>query len=76
MSQTVKKYFNQPQSEAMAVNAKDEYIIASRGLGKSEGFDARVMLRNVFAMPKSSGAILSPTYTKLLQTRCRLWLTV
>lgn len=67
MTQTVKKYFNQPQSEAMAVNAKDEYIIASRGLGKSEGFDARVMLRNIFAMPKSSGAILSPTYTKLLQ---------
>jgi len=61
------KYFNQPQSEAMAVNAKDEYIIASRGLGKSEGFDARVMLRNVFAMPRSNGAILSPTYAKLLQ---------
>jgi len=61
------KYFNQPQSEAMAVNAKDEYIIASRGLGKSEGFDARVMLRNIFAMPRSNGAILSPTYAKLLQ---------
>jgi hypothetical protein len=61
------KYFNQPQNEAMAVNAKDEYIVASRGLGKSEGFDARVMLRNVFAMPRSNGAILSPTYAKLLQ---------
>ena len=60
------KYFNRPQLEAMAVNARDEFIIASRGLGKSEGFDARVMLRNVFAMPKSNGAILSPTYTKLL----------
>jgi len=61
------KYFNRPQLEAMAVNAKDEYIVASRGLGKSEGFDARVMLRNVFAMPRSNGAILSPTYAKLLQ---------
>lgn len=67
MMSNKEKYFNQPQSEAMAVNAKDEYIVASRGLGKSEGFDARVMLRNVFAMPKSNGAILSPTYAKLLQ---------
>jgi len=67
MMEKALKYFNQPQNEAMAVNAKDEYIIASRGLGKSEGFDARVMLRNVFAMPRSNGAILSPTYAKLLQ---------
>lgn len=65
MSSSELKYFNRPQLEAMAVNAKDEYIVASRGLGKSEGFDARVILRNVFAMPKSNGAILSPTYTKL-----------
>ncbi len=63
---TTKKYFNAPQSEAMAVNARDEYIVASRGLGKSEGFDARIMLRNIFAMPRSNGAILSPTYSKLL----------
>jgi len=61
------KWFNKPQNEAMAVNANSEYIVASRGLGKSEGFDARVMLRNVFAMPRSNGAILSPTYAKLLQ---------
>jgi hypothetical protein len=66
MSKT-RRYFNQPQSEAMAVKAKDEYIIASRGLGKSEGFDARRMLEDVFDMPGSNGAILSPTYAKLLQ---------
>jgi hypothetical protein len=62
-----RKWFNRPQNEAMAVNACNEYIVASRGLGKSEGFDARIMLRNVFAMPRSNGAILSPTYAKLLQ---------
>ena len=61
------KYFNKPQMEAMAVNARDEFIVASRGLGKSEGFDARVVIRNVFAMPKGNGAVLSPTYSKLLQ---------
>lgn len=61
------KFFNRAQLDAMAVNAKEEYIIASRGLGKSEGFDARFLLRNVTSMPRSSGAILSPTYSKLLK---------
>jgi len=60
-------YHNKKQLEAMAIAANNEYIVASRGFGKSEGIDAPRALRNVFAMPRGSGAILSPTYAKLLQ---------
>lgn len=60
-------YFNRAQLEVMQVSARDNYIIASRGLGKSEGIDAPWLVRNVFAMPRSAGALLSPTYGKLLR---------
>jgi hypothetical protein len=63
----MKKYFNPKQLESMAVGARDEYIIASRGFGKSEGIDGPRLIRNVFAMPRSAGALLSPTYGKLLR---------
>lgn len=62
-----RKYFNKKQLEAMAIAAKNEYIVASRGFGKSEGIDAPRLVRNVFAMPRSAGALLSPTYGKLLR---------
>ena len=63
----IQKYFNPKQLECMMIAAKDTYIIASRGFGKSEGLDAPSLLRDIFAMPRSSGALLSPTYAKLLQ---------
>lgn len=63
----VRKYFNPAQREAMAVGAKNEFIVASRGFGKSEGIDAPRLLRNTFAMPGSNGILLSNTYSKLLQ---------
>lgn len=65
--ETVKKYFNSKQLECMKIAANNEYIIASRGFGKSEGIDAPRLVRNVFAMPRSAGALLSPTYGKLLR---------
>lgn len=64
---TIKKYFNTKQLECMKIAANTEYIVASRGFGKSEGIDAPRLIRNVFAMPRSSGALLSPTYGKLLR---------
>jgi hypothetical protein len=67
MKKAVKKYFNPKQLEAMAIAAKNEFIVASRGFGKSEGIDAPRLIRNVFAMPRSAGALLSPTYGKLLR---------
>jgi len=60
----VKRYFNKAQRDAMLVSAHDEYIVASRGTGKSEGIDARFIIRNVWEMPGSMGALLSPTYAK------------
>lgn len=60
----VKKFFNKAQRNAMAISAHGEYIIAARGTGKSEGIDARFILRNVWAMPGSTGALISPTYAK------------
>lgn len=66
-SKTKLTYFNRAQLDVMSVAAKDNYIIASRGVGKSEGIDAPWLIRNVFAMPRSAGALLSPTYGKLLR---------
>ena len=60
------KWFNGKQLEAMMIAAKDEFIVASRGFGKSVGIDAPRLLRNVTAMPRSNGALISPTYAKLL----------
>ena len=59
-----KRFFNKAQRDAMLISAHDEYIVASRGTGKSEGIDARFILRNVWAMPGSTGALISPTYAK------------
>lgn len=63
-AEVVKKFFNKMQRQAMAIGAHDEYIIASRGTGKSEGIDARFILRNVWEMPGSLGGMISPSYAK------------
>ncbi len=59
-------YFHEGQQEFMAVAANSNVLIAPRGWGKSAGVDAPFLVRDVFAMPGSVGAILSPTYLKLL----------
>ena len=63
-NEVVDKFFNRMQRQAMAINAHDEYIVASRGTGKSEGIDARIILRNVWEMPGSLGGLISPSYAK------------
>lgn len=63
----IKKYFNAPQQEVMAIQANTTVIIGSRGVGKSEGIDAPWLLHKVHLMPRASIAFLSPTYKKLLQ---------
>ena len=60
----VKKFFNLMQRQCMAIGAHDEVILAARGTGKSEGIDARFILRNVWEMPGSLGALISPSYAK------------
>ena len=59
-----RKFFNKMQRMGMAIAAHDEYWVCSRGTGKSEGLDARFILRNVWAMPGSTGALISPSYAK------------
>lgn len=59
------KYFNKAQLDVMAVDANEMYIVASRGIGKSEGMDAPRLIRCVFGMPRSMGGLLSPSYKKL-----------
>ena len=45
-NEVVDKFFNRMQRQAMAINAHDEYIVASRGTGKTEGIDALIIQRN------------------------------
>jgi hypothetical protein len=58
------KFFNKMQREAMIVSANNSYYVCARGVGKSEGLDARFILQNVWSMPGSTGAMISPSYTK------------
>ncbi len=60
----VLKFFNKMQRDAMVISAHDERHVASRGTGKSEGLDARRILQCVWAMPGSTGALISPSYAK------------
>lgn len=62
--QRTAKFFNRMQRESMLVQANKTYIVAARGTGKSEGLDAPFVLRNVWAMPGSTGAMISPSYSK------------
>ena len=64
MEEPVKKFFNKAQRDAMLVSANNEYIVAARGTGKSEGIDVRKLLQCVWSMPGSTGVFLSPTYAK------------
>lgn len=62
-----KIYLHPGQRKILELNANSATIIAPRGWGKSDGLDAITLLRDVHAMPGSVGALLSPTYGKLLQ---------
>lgn len=66
-SSTNKIYFNPAQRKYMSIRANSSCIIAARGIGKSEGIDAQELIDNVLLMPRSLGAIITPTYTKLLR---------
>ena len=61
-----KIYFNNPQLEAMYTAAHTEVIVAGRRFGKSHGIIGPRVLRNVQAMPRSSGAFVGDSYQKLL----------
>ena len=50
----------------MYIAAKITILIASRRFGKSEGIIAPALLRNVQAMPGSTGGIIGSTYKQVL----------
>lgn len=62
-------YFNTPQQVVMYTQAHTSVIVAGRRTGKTHGVRAPWLLRNVQTMPRSTGAIVVPTYKKgLLNT--------
>jgi len=63
---TKKYYMNAAQQYVWQIAARNLTAIASRRFGKSEGILAPVLLRNVQAMPRSSGAIVAQTYKQAL----------
>jgi hypothetical protein len=64
---TAKKiYFNDPQLEFMYTGAHTSVIVGGRRLGKSHGFAAPHLLRNVQVMPRSTGGIVGSTYQQIL----------
>lgn len=59
-------YFNDPQLEFMYTGAHTSIIVGGRRLGKSHGFAAPHLLRNVQSMPRSTGGIVGSTYQQIL----------
>lgn len=59
-------YLNNAQIRAMLVRAHVEIDIWGRGTGKSEGVIAERIHHNTFAMPRSKGILVAPTYMHAL----------
>jgi hypothetical protein len=60
-------HFNKPQLRSQIIGAPNEYLVAGRGTGKTEGVlapkDANCYLNT---MPRSTGVIIAATYTQAL----------
>lgn len=66
MSKTKKFYMNAAQQYVWQIAPRNLTVIASRRFGKSEGIIMPTLLRNIQAMPRSSGAIVGQTYKQVL----------
>ncbi|MBL8000415.1 MAG: hypothetical protein JNL05_00520 [Flavobacteriales bacterium] len=64
--QVERVHYNGPQLEAMLVRAQEEYHVAGRGAGKTDGILAERLEYNAFAMPRSMGGMIGPSYYKML----------
>ncbi|MBO5471548.1 MAG: hypothetical protein J5976_03805 [Bacteroidales bacterium] len=62
MNNSVKKYLNKAQLEAMIVGAHTEVDICGRRFGKSFGIVSLRIKRNVEFMPGSTGAFIASSY--------------
>ena len=64
-SETVKKYFNDPQQIVIQTAAKDTVFVGGRGIGKAT-LHAWFNLRNFQLMPRCSVGFVVPTFKKAL----------
>ena len=58
--QVHKEYFNDPQLYSLAMNTRDEVIVAGRGMGKG-AIQAGRLMTNFQGMPGSMGGFVSPS---------------
>lgn len=63
--QVHKEYFNDPQLYSLAMNTRDEVIVAGRGMGKGAIRAGRLMT-NFQGMPGSMGGFVSPSVKRCL----------
>lgn len=63
--QVHKEYFNDPQLYSLAMNTRDEVIVAGRGMGKG-AIQAGRLMRNFQGMPGSMGGFVSPSVKRCL----------
>lgn len=63
--QVHKEYFNDPQLYSLAMNTRDEVIVAGRGMGKG-AIQAGRLMTNFHGMPGSMGGFVSPSVKRCL----------
>lgn len=63
-SQAIKVHFNWPQRRGALVRARIECFVGSRGVGKTQGFASERLSWNAFAMPRSLGGLVVPSFKK------------
>lgn len=61
-----KVHYNWPQRRGALVRARKECLVASRGFGKTTGVFAERVSHNVFALRRSLGGMVMPSYKKFL----------
>lgn len=67
MSRDVERiHVHRTQAEGMIVRAQEEYHIAGRGGGKTDGIISERIEHNAFKMLRSMGGMVAPSYYKLL----------
>lgn len=63
--QVHKEYFNDPQLYSLAMNTRDEVMVAGRGMGKG-AIQAGRLMTNFQGMPGSMGGFVSPSVKRCL----------
>lgn len=60
-------HYNKFQLKVILVGAKNTYVVASRGTGKSEKIISHKSQHNMHSMPRCSGLFVGPNYKKMLE---------